>query len=385
MLPLLALRNLYREINDASRFLSTTSQKDIVFFSEDRQTWTVFEGYIKVLESLREEEIHYITSAADDPVFHYRSPQLRTYLSKRSVPFLVPRISSSVAMFTMPDLGTLHVRKPPPPTRSVYVFHSLVSTHRVYREGAFDNYDDIFCAGPHHITELQCRFETLKQSSPRLHPVGYYKLDRIISKFESYSLNHSTPKVLIAPTWGPGNLIEVCGLELIQRLIPLGLEIVIRPHPCFFLKIYPKGKKLINKLISEFRAHPNIRFDFAYESEASFYDADVMISDWSGAAFEYALGTLRPVIFLDVPPKTRNPNWSSISPETFEASSRTTCGEILSLENQINAGRLVESMLGNREPWSQRLRVAREQLVFNLRKSAEIGANIISQQIDAGC
>ena len=35
----------------------------------------------------------------------------------------------------------------------------------------------------------------------------------------------------------------------------------------------------------------------------SLYQSDLMISDWSGVAFEYAFAFNKPVIFCDVPKK----------------------------------------------------------------------------------
>ena len=38
----------------------------------------------------------------------------------------------------------------------------------------------------------------------------------------------------------------------------------------------------------------------------SFYKADIMISDWSGAAFEFAMGLEKPVVFIDTKEKINN-------------------------------------------------------------------------------
>ena len=49
------------------------------------------------------------------------------------------------------------------------------------------------------------------------------------------------------------------------------------------------------------------------ESIQNYFDNDILISDWSGSAFEFAFGTLRPVIFLDLPKKINNESYIKLS------------------------------------------------------------------------
>jgi hypothetical protein len=53
-------------------------------------------------------------------------------------------------------------------------------------------------------------------------------------------------------------------------------------------------------------------------SSDSFFESDVMISDWSGVALEYAFCTERPVLFVDVPRKVNNPEYEQIAREPIE-------------------------------------------------------------------
>ena len=43
-----------------------------------------------------------------------------------------------------------------------------------------------------------------------------------------------------------------------------------------------------------------------------------MISDWSGSAYEFAFGTLKPVIFVDVPKKVNNPEYIKFKNKPIE-------------------------------------------------------------------
>ena len=54
----------------------------------------------------------------------------------------------------------------------------------------------------------------------------------------------------------------------------------------------------------------------------------MMVSDWSGAAIEYAFALEKPVIFCDVPRKVNNPDYQEIDREPIEVSIREKIGTI---------------------------------------------------------
>src|SRR5438093_13437904 len=54
------------------------------------------------------------------------------------------------------DLDAYHLmRSAAYPVHYVYVFHSMVSSHMVFRPKAYDAYDTILCVGPHHTREIR--------------------------------------------------------------------------------------------------------------------------------------------------------------------------------------------------------------------------------------
>ena len=54
------------------------------------------------------------------------------------------------------------------------------------------------------------------------------------------------------------------------------------------------------------------RFEQNVAGHDSLLASDVMISDWSGAALEYAFGLEKPVLFIDMPKKINNPEHDRI-------------------------------------------------------------------------
>jgi len=133
---------------------------------------------------------------------------------------------------TMTDLGTYHLKRSVHDVHYVYVFHSLLSTHRAYRANAFDSYDSILCATPYHVAELQ-KAATIRDIRPQiLHNTGYCRLDNLISKSSTLPTSTSGfPRVLVAPTWGSSSLIEFGIDRIIRNLLDSSIQVVLRFHP----------------------------------------------------------------------------------------------------------------------------------------------------------
>jgi YidC/Oxa1 family membrane protein insertase len=308
---------------------------------------------------------------------------MSVYYVNKLVPNLIPKINAKTFLTTMPDLGQLHVARPSKATYCLYVFHSLNSIHEVYRQGAFDNYDGFFCTGPHHKKELAAHFDRQQLKSPDLHEIGYVKLDRIYQAHSSYEKKHKDRQtILLAPSWGKGNLLESHGIDIVRRLIPLGKRIVIRPHPCFFLPIYREGRQIIDALARAFDGEQDVEIERSIATEDSFHEADVMVSDFSGAAYEYALGTLRPVLFIDVARKTLNPNWQELGLPTFEDKMRFEVGRVLPPEDLPRIDQAMLELLRQNTQYKARIEKLRQSAIYNFGRSAEVGARVIKDLME---
>lgn len=373
-------KDFFRELRDSSGVLSTPrDERPVVVYSEDTFTYNQFEGFLDALIDHHQIPLTYVTSDPRDPLFRRHPATMKVYYVNQGLNGFMRRLDSDLLITTMPDLGRLHIDRPRKETCCLYIFHSLNSIHEVYRHRAFDNYDVFFCTGPHHRMELEKHFSHYKLPHPKLYDVGYYKLDRVGAAYRSYTKKLQDEKtVLIAPSWGDRNLLSEHGDAIVGQLRSLGLKVIIRPHPCFFLPIYPAGRDVVARLERRFSADPLVIFEKSIDSEDSFYEADLMISDFSGAAFEYALGTLRPVLFVDVPRKTKNPDWQVLGLPTFEDAMRSRVGHLVSPEEVPRVGQLSAGLLESPREWEGRLKDLRESVIYNYGKSAEIGAAIIS-------
>lgn len=350
----------------------------VTFYAEDDFSYLTMEGYVQGLLE-QGQTVAYVTGAPKDPLLSKACSSFHVLPLKALGTRALSNSKAPVLVMTMPDLGSLHVARPAKSTRCVYVFHSLISVHRGYRADAFDHYDDFFCAGEYHVLELTRRFELLGKPCPRLHRVGYYKLDRVHRAFASYQKEWpDRPCLLMAPSWHPGNLLEAAGLELVQALLGADLRVIVRPHPAFFAPVYPRGRELIAALEQRFSGHPHFVLDTTMGSERSFHEADLLVTDWSGSAFEYALGTERPVLFVDTPPKLRNESWEQYGIVPFEVAMREKLGQVLKPEQVAARGVATAlEMLEQAAGYKDSLIALRQQEVFNFGRSAEVGTELL--------
>ncbi len=354
-------------------------ERPILAYAEDEYSWNQLAGYLETFMAEYGRRVVYVTSQADDPRLTDHDPLMSVYSMKETLPKFLPEIDSPVFFTTMPDLDSFHLSRPRE-SSCVYAFHSLNSIHRSYRTGAFDAYDVFFCVGPHHKEELTAHFARIGRTGVDLREVGYYKLDRIADAYDTYEKRFpDTPTVLIAPSWGDDNVLAVAGEEMITPLVDAGYRVIVRPHPAFFESIYPEGSAIISSLERSFKGSQNLIFEKTITTEDSFMEADVMISDWSGAAFEYAFATERPVLFIDVPPKVKNDDWQSLNMSPFEDHMRSEVGVIVQPGDVASISAAIGEMLSEPVAYRDHIASVRDHAIYNFGSSATAGASILNE------
>jgi len=178
---------------------------------------------------------------------------------------------------------------------------------------------------------------------------------------------------LITPSYGKNNLLEVCGIEIIDILLKSGFKVVLRPH----FKILKESKSLIKKIILKFGTNPSFLLEKGIIPKDIFHSSRCMISDWSGISLEYAFTFKRPVIFIDVPKKILNPNYDDISLEPIEISIRHNLGHVISPKNLEQIPSLIRS--SDNIEISKKIETILSTTVYNIGKSASIGAKYIQR------
>ena len=270
------------------------------------------------------------------------------------------------------DLGTTYV----------YVFHSMASTHMIYEPDGFDHYDTVLCVGPYMIDEIRARERGEGLAAKELLEHGYGRLDTIIAtagERPRREAPNDPPVVLVAPSWGPHCIFETCGQELVQVLLDAGAEVIARPHPM----TSKRTPDAIPALVGRFDDHERFTLDTGIAGQESLHRSDLMVSDWSGAALEYAFGLERPVLFIDVPRKVNNADYGKLGIEPFEAAVRERIGRVVEPDDLGSVPAAVEELIGDAAGFGETLRSVREQSIFNVGTSGAVAARIIAEKAGA--
>lgn len=374
-----AIKLFLKEITDFYSLFKKIpkAEKSIIFYAEHEGYYPYFEGLIEKLITGHKQTLCYITSDGNDPILRKSQPQIRTFYLNKLLPLFMAFVDCKVFVMTMTDLNHFYIKRSVNPVHYVYVFHALVSTHMVYRYGAFDYYDSILCCGPHHVKEIR-RHEELNKLSPKgLVEAGYYRLERIYEEYQRYSLRESSAAtqgtILIAPSWGAANLLESCGERITELLLEKGYEVIVRPHP----ETVKRSPDLVALFASKFGNNQNFTLETSVATDDSLLKADILITDYSGIALEYAFGTERPVLFLDVPIKIRNQRFKELGIEPLELALRSEIGVVGSPDELKNIPQVISELKQNRVAYKKGITELRKQYVYAFGHSSEIGARYI--------
>ena len=93
-------------------------------------------------------------------------------------------LNTNLLIMSLPDLNKFEIRRSKYPVKYIFIPHNVLSTHMVFREGAFDAFDVFFCCGPHHYKEIRETEKIYKLKKKRLVKFGYSRLDKIISSIK---------------------------------------------------------------------------------------------------------------------------------------------------------------------------------------------------------
>ena len=226
-----------------------------------------------------------------------------------------------------PSSGLTRNIFPTPATRFIHMPHSLASLHTIYSPDAFDGYDMLFSAGPHHDREFAALGRARSLPARRSEAVGYGKLDVLADEAAMSGTPASgvSNHVLIAPTWGPDNLLDRCGVSLAARLEKEGYLVTVRPHPLFFIEQAPALLEL-RDLVGRTK---RIRLESPLDGDGAIFCAHVMVGDYSGTSFEFAALRRRPVVSVDVGLKVGNPDWRDLDLVPIEIGLRESLGPVV--------------------------------------------------------
>ena len=373
--PLTYMKTFFKEFQGYRAYKKLPkSYKKVVFYSESFQDW----HHLKpLLNALLDDDIAvtYVTSDDRDPGLLKLSNKYRSiYIGKGFFRILFFQfLKAKLLILTMMDLNNFELKRSMHPVHYVYIFHSLTSTHMVDTEKSFDHYDTIFCAGPHQKKEIELREKNKDLKAKNLIPYGYPRIEKLIQL--SSKPKNEKKVILLAPTWGEQSIINLMGIEICSIILNQGYSLILRPHH----ETIKRSPQLIDEIENKYSHLQTFRVVREMGDSESLLQSDLLICDWSGTAIEYAFGLEKPVIFIDIPPRVRNPNWREIQSEPLEMSIREKVGRVICPSKLDELPSSISQLLNEDQVSSSLIKSLREEFIYNLSDSEIIGREEIKK------
>ncbi len=197
-------------------------------------------------------------------------------------------------------------------------------------------------------------------------------------KEEHPSLEGGTPEILIAPSWQDDNLLDLCMEDIFDAITGKGYHVILRPHPQY---IRHKMNR-IEELKDKYAGSDDIEFQTDFSSNKTVYDADILMTDWSGIAYEYSLTTLKPVLFINTPMKVMNPDYEELGIVPMDIEIRDKIGISVDPANvRVDIASAVERLLHESSFSREKMIEYRDKYLYNVGNSAKVGADYMIKSL----
>ena len=376
--------NAKRERADYKRFFSIAN-KHFVIYSEKSGFYKYFENVIESLLKNTNITIHYVTNDPNDAIFKKSEEQPRIkpyYIGPKKIITFMMRMDADIVLMTTPDLEKYYIKRSyvKKDVEYIYTFHGPTSTTMCVREGAYDHFDTIFCVGQHQIDEIRATEKLYNLPEKTLVPVGFGLIDNLCEMYDNMEKTTREKKqILLAPSWQEDNILEYCLDELMEGLLHKGNKVILRPHPEFIKRFPAKMDAIVRKYEGCDGDDFVIELDFS--SNRTIWESDLLITDWSGIAYEFSYATKKPSMFINTPMKVLNPNYDKIPFVPTEISWKDQVGISIDKENLSTVPEVVSELLSNPEKYEKQISDALNRNIFNVGSSGLAGARYIYEQI----
>lgn len=381
-----------KEKEDYKRFLKG-GRKRIVFYSEKNGFYKYYKNIIEEIIRRTNIVIHYITSDPLDEVFAMESDQFKPYyIGENRLIVLMMKLETDLCVMTTPDLENFQLKRSyiKKDIEYIYVPHDVNSSNLTFHKDALDHFDTIFTSGIRNKEEIQEREEKYALPKKKLVEWGSSVIDNMTGAYarmvaESNADENKPPEdyasagkktILIAPSWQKDNILDSCIEPMLDALKDSEYRIIVRPHPQYVRHFEPR----LDALRQKYEPY-GIEVQKDFSSNKTVYMADLLVTDWSSIAFEYAFSTLKPVLFIDTPMKVVNPDFQELSVIPIDIELRNKVGVSLKPEQIAEIGAAADKLLREEQFSKEAMEEMRDYYIYNIGNSGRVGAKYIIDRL----
>ncbi len=268
-----------------------------VFFTDSKRYQTIFQPLCDEMER-RGESVLYLTASPDDPMLKEEYRHVRTEFAGEGnrAYARMNLLRADVVLSSTPGLDVYQWKRSRDVKKYVHVLHAANGV-TCYRMFGTDYYDVLLLSGEFQVREVRALEAMRRLPAKECIIAGLPPMDALRKKWlEHGPIPEHETTLLLAPSWGPSSIFNRFGDRLIEKLRQTGCHIILRPHPQSLIS----EKDMIDRLRMKFPEDGTLEWNFDNDNFEVLCRSDLLISDYSSVAFDFALVFDRPIIYADV-------------------------------------------------------------------------------------
>lgn len=267
----------------------------IVIFSDDKRYWSVFEPICREFDR-RAIDVVYMTASGDDKALDNEYEHIKAeFIGDGNKAFSRLNFLKAVILFsTTPGLDVYQWKRSKHVDYYVHIPHAVTGITR-YRMFGMDYYDAVLLSGDYQEVDVRELEEMRNLPAKELVQVGCPYMDEMVNRLKACDIPEHETTVLLAPSWGDSSIFAKFGGKIIKQLLDTGYHIIVRPHP----QSFTSETKMMDELMTEFPESDKLEWNRDPDNFEVLCRSDIMISDFSGVIFDFALVYDKPVIYTD--------------------------------------------------------------------------------------
>lgn len=267
-----------------------------VIFSDDKRYWSIFEPICREMDR-RGKDVVYITASPDDPALEssYAHIKAECIPNENKLYTRLNFLNASIVLSTTPGLDVYQWKRSRDVQYYIHIPH-MANDITLYRMFGLDYYDAILLSGEYQVEQIRKLEELRDLPQKELVKIGIPYMDEMATRFNQVGpITEHERTVLLAPSWGESAIFGVYEGKIIEALLKTGYHVIVRPHP----QSFKSEKDMLDKLMKDYPESEQLEWNRDTDNFEVLRRSDILISDFSGVIFDFALIYDKPVIYTD--------------------------------------------------------------------------------------
>ena len=271
-------------------------REEMVFFTDSGRYWAIFKPLCDEMEK-RKQKVLYLTASPDDPMLKESFEYIRTEFAGAGNKTYARMnfIRADIVFSSTPGLDVYQWKRSRDARFYIHAIHAANDAAIRYRMFGTDYFDAVLVSGEYQIKQIRELERIRNLPAKELVDAGLPHMDFLLDKKNKNPSPEHETTILLAPSWGLSSILNRYGEKMIQSLIETGYHLILRPHP----QSKTSEADLLQTLQRQFPDSEQIEWNFDDDNFDALNKSDLLISDFSGVIFDFALVFEKPVIYTE--------------------------------------------------------------------------------------